>query len=76
MKATSEKITPCRNVKKSIIAIGQSLIEKAEDIARDCENVTSISIYAKLDPTEIVNFDVTKNYYATYKEKKENDNQG
>lgn len=75
MKITNEKIAPYKNVKKSIIAIGQSLIEKADDIARDCENVASISIYANLNPTEIVNFDVTKNYYATYQETKCNDNQ-
>lgn len=54
--------------KKSIIAIGQSLIERAEEISRDLDRVTSITIYAQLNPSEIVNFDITKNYIAEFKE--------
>lgn len=54
--------------KKSIIAIGQSLIERAEEISRDLDRVTSITIYAQLNPSEIVNFDITKNYIAELKE--------
>lgn len=54
--------------KKGIIAIGQSLIEKAEEISRDLDRVTSITIYAQLNPSEIVNFDITKNYTAEFKE--------
>ena len=54
--------------KKGIIAIGQSLIERAEEISRDLDRVTSITIYAQLNPSEIVNFDITKNYVAELKE--------
>lgn len=54
--------------KKGIIAIGQSLIERAEEISRDLDRVTSITIYAQLNPSEIVNFDITKNYTAEFKE--------
>lgn len=54
--------------KKGIIAIGQSLIERAEEISRDLDRVTSITIYAQLNPSEIVNFDITKNYTAKFKE--------
>lgn len=57
--------------KKGIIAIGQSLIERAEEISRDLDRVTSITIYARLDPSEIVNFDITKNYIAKFKEENE-----
>lgn len=57
--------------KKSIIAIGQSLIERAEEISRDLDRVTSITIYAQLNPSEIVNFDITKNYIAEFKEENE-----
>lgn len=57
--------------KNGIIAIGQSLIERAEEISRDLDRVTSITIYAKLDPSEIVNFDITKNYTAEFKEENE-----
>ena len=54
--------------KNGIIAIGQSLIERAEEITRDLNRVTSITIYAQLNPSEIVNFDITKNYTAELKE--------
>lgn len=57
-------------VEKSIKAVGESLINRASDIARDIDKVTSITIYARLDPTEIVNFDITKNYMAELKEEK------
>lgn len=54
--------------KNGIIAIGQSLIERAEEITRDLDRVTSITIFAQLNPSEIVNFDITKNYTAEFKE--------
>ena len=55
-------------VKNGIIAIGQSLIERAEEITRDLDRVTSITIFAQLNPGEIINFDITKNYIAEFKE--------
>lgn len=58
-------------LKKGIIAIGQSLIERAEEISRDVDRVTSITIFAQLNPCEIVNFDITKNYAAEFKEENE-----
>ena len=54
--------------KNGIIAIGQSLIERAEEITRDLDRVTSITIFAQLNPSEIINFDITKNYVAELKE--------
>lgn len=57
------------NVKKAIIAIGQELIRRADDITNDLKFVASIEINAKLIPDEIVNFDVKKNYMATYEDK-------
>ena len=54
--------------KNGIIAIGQSLIEKAEEITRDLDRVQSITIFAQLNPGEIINFDITKNYIAELKE--------
>ena len=59
------------NVKKSIIAIGQELIKRADDITNDLKFVANIEIYAKLTPDEITNFDVKKNYMATYEDKEE-----
>ena len=52
------------NVKKSIIAIGQELIKRAEDIANDIEFVQNIEINAKLTVDEVTNFDIKKNYIA------------
>ena len=54
-----------QTAKDGIIAIGQELIKRAEDITNDLEEVKSITIYAQLNPDEIVNFDITKNYTAT-----------
>lgn len=59
------------NVKKSIIAIGQELKKRASDIANDLKLVANIEIYAKLTPDEITNFDIKKNYIATYEDKEE-----
>lgn len=66
-----EAVTPVgkENVKKSIIAIGQELIERADDITNDLKLVANIEIYAKLTPDEITNFDIKKNYTATYEDK-------
>lgn len=50
------------NCKKALQSIGQDLINRAEDISRDLSFVKSITIYAQLNPTEIINYDVTKNY--------------
>lgn len=66
-----EPLTPTgkENVKKSIIAIGQELIERANDITNDLEFVQNIEINAKLTVKEITNFDVKKNYIARFEEK-------
>lgn len=66
-----EVIIPANNAKEAIIAIGQSLIEKAEEITSDLNNVRSITIYANIVVDEVVTFDVTKNYFATLKDNKE-----
>lgn len=58
--------------KKAIESIGQDLIRRAEDIAYDLEHVTSIEIKAKLNPFEIVNYDVNKNYSVFWEDKEGN----
>ena len=58
-------------VKKSIIAIGQELIKKADDITNDITFVANIEISAKLTPDEVTNFNIKKNYIATYEDKEE-----
>lgn len=59
------------SVKDGLIALGQELIRRAEDITNDIENVISISVYANINPGEIVNFDITKNYAAMLEEEVE-----
>ncbi len=54
------------NVKKIIIAIGQELIKRADDITNDLKFVSSIEINANLTPDEITNFDIKKKYTAIY----------
>ena len=68
-----EQLTPIgkEEVKKSIIAIGQELIKRADDITNDLKFVSNIEINAKLTSNEITNFDIKKNYIATYEDKEE-----
>ena len=59
------------NVKKSITAIGQELIKRADDITNDLKFVANIEINAKLTVDEVTNFDIKKNYIARFEEKEE-----
>lgn len=54
---------------KALIAIGQSIIDRAKDISNDLDRVRSITIHAELNPAEIATFDITKNYIATLTER-------
>lgn len=51
-------------VERCIKSIGEDLIKRASDIARDLERVTNISIYSRIESGTIINYDVTKNYIA------------
>ena len=51
-------------VSESIKSRGEDLIARADDIARDLRNVTSININSKISYDEIINYDITKNYYT------------
>ena len=63
MKIEEEnKITVNNEVAKCIKSIGQDLINRADDISNDLENVSSITIYSKIVGGDIINYDVTKNY--------------
>ena len=59
------------NAKKSIIAIGQELIKRADDITNDIKFVANIEISAKLTPDDVTNFNIKKNYIAMYEDKEE-----
>lgn len=54
---------------KALIAIGQSIIDRAKDISNDLDRVCSITIHAELNPIEITTFDITKNYIALLTER-------
>lgn len=60
-----------RKCKKAIIAIGQELIKRADDITNDIKFVANIEISAKLTPDEVTNFNIKKNYIAMYEDKEE-----
>lgn len=68
-----EQLVPIgkEEVKKSIMAIGQELIKRADDITNDLKFVYNIEINAKLTSNEITNFGIKKNYIATYEDKEE-----
>lgn len=51
---------------QAIKSIGQELIEKAEDIANDVKNVTSIKIDANITADEIVVVNITKQYVPKF----------
>lgn len=57
-KTINVKVSEC------IKSIGEDLIARADDIARDLRNVTSININSKISYDEIINYDITKNYYT------------
>lgn len=65
------KPTNKENAKKAIIAIGQELIKRADDITNDLKFVTNIEINANLTPYEITNFDINKKYMAMYEEEED-----
>lgn len=62
------------SLEKAIKAIGQELINRAKDISNDINKVNSIEIRALITPTEIVNFDITKNYTACLSVENKEDN--
>ena len=51
-------------VKKIIKSIGHDLIKRAEDISKDLDKCSSITIHAEINWDCVTNFDVTKNYYV------------
>ena len=49
-------------VSKCIKAIGQDLINRADDISKDLKRVRNIEIKSTICNGEIINYDVNKNY--------------
>ena len=66
------KVYSKEEAKQAVIAIGQELIRRAEDICNDLDRVSSITIMSTITADEEVSLSVAKNYTAMYegKEKK------
>ena len=62
MLIMENKRTINSEVERCIKSIGEDLIKRAEDIAKDLERVRTISIYSTIENGTIINYDVTKNY--------------
>lgn len=56
------KITINSEVARCIKSIGEDLIKRAEDITRDLDGVTDITIYSKIEAGKIICYDVEKSY--------------
>lgn len=61
--ATKEKVE--QNIKEIITAIGQNIIDRADEVSKNCENVSEITISANITPNMVANYSINKTYYAT-----------
>ena len=68
IKAGSDYIVPIGdNIEDAIKAIGETIINKATEIAKDIEDVPKISIYSSIEPDKVVDVEISKTYYAKRK---------
>lgn len=56
------------DVKQAVIAIGQELIKRSDDICSDLERVKSIDITTTITADDEVMLSVTKNYTVVFDE--------
>ena len=61
--ATKEKVE--QNIKEIITAIGQNIIDRADEVSKNCENVSEITISANITPNKVANYSINKTYYVT-----------
>ena len=61
--ATKEKLET--NIKEIMTAIGQNIIDRADEVSKNCENVSEITISANITPNMVANYSINKTYYAT-----------
>ena len=60
--ATKEKLEA--NIKEIMTAIGQNIIDRADEVSKNCENVSEITISANITPNTVANYSINKTYYA------------
>lgn len=61
--ATKEKLET--NIKEIMVAIGQNIIDRADEVSKNCENVSEITISANITPNMVANYSINKTYCAT-----------
>lgn len=61
--ATKEKLET--NIKEIMTAIGKNIIDRADEVSKNCENVSEITISANIAPNMVANYSINKTYYAT-----------
>lgn len=54
------------DLEKWIKAIGEEIIDRASDVARDNERLRSVTIKSEITPDEILNLDINKNYIVKF----------
>ena len=60
------------NIRETIKAIGQAIIDKADDVANDVKDVRTITLYSIIESDSATTIDITKSYYVReYEDKKE-----
>ena len=67
-KNSEVKLSINEITKQNLEALGKSIIKNAEEVSRDLKGVTSITIFAQLNPDEVINYDITKNYNVLFEE--------
>ena len=62
-----EYMTPEKDVKLAIKSIGQTIIDKAEEISKDIHDVTKISIHSDIEIENPVCVEISKTYLVKSK---------
>ena len=68
IKSRNDYIVPIGdNIEDAIKAIGETIINKASEIAKDIEDVSKISICSSIEPDKVVDVEISKTYYIKRK---------
>lgn len=59
--------TPEEDIKLAIEAIGQTIIDKAEELSKDIDDVTKITIHSDIGLDKVLDVEISKTYIAKTK---------